>query len=263
MPDRTHPRPFPVTLAALLAAACVLAAPSARAQQAQPTLKRVEQGREDAGPLARSIRVAPTDLRLPIGFDQVYRLENTARNSQGDLYARRSGGITAVFPRSQYSVSASGSLLAEIPPGTTFYIGGLPESLTRPEKARVRQLPETYIDRSARPARADVAAPVTSARQSDATARSAAPRGTPPAPASDSPSQRSQRPIVTPGAVEIPGAAAPRRTAPDRPSVFSDESYRSKRVESLLNRAAQAISQPAAGAATAPAADAAKEKPRR
>src|SRR5437868_2854803 len=79
---------------------------------AQPDnrLRQVQAGTSDANPLAASSRALPADLRLPIGFDKVYKLESASRGRSlgGDLYARRSGGITAVFPRSQYEETSQG-----------------------------------------------------------------------------------------------------------------------------------------------------------
>lgn len=82
----------------------------------------VEQGVADLGPLSQSLRVEQPDLRAPAGFDQVYRLHSPSGES---FYARIGGGVVAVFPRSVYVPTRRG-LLADIPPGTVFYIGGLP-----------------------------------------------------------------------------------------------------------------------------------------
>lgn len=99
-----------------------LAAPAALAQDEVDLLERVEAGVADTSPLGESLRLAPLDLRSPLGFDAVYRV----RGSNGeDLFARASGGLIAVFPVSIY---APGTRAPEIPPGTVFYIGGLPST---------------------------------------------------------------------------------------------------------------------------------------
>jgi hypothetical protein len=96
----------------------------------------VEQGVGDVGPASRSLRVAPLDLRQPSDFDRVYRIPSgvgpgvgrgglLAPPGPGDRFARVNGAVTAVFPRSQYTVTSRG-LVPDVPAGTVFYIGRLP-----------------------------------------------------------------------------------------------------------------------------------------
>ncbi len=88
---------------------------------AQP--KRVEQGIADAGPMSASLRVAPVDLRSPIGFEAVYRLsEVDVFGRETVSYMRKHGAITAVFPHSVYVPTEAG-LVPQIPAGTVFRIG--------------------------------------------------------------------------------------------------------------------------------------------
>ncbi|TVS08141.1 MAG: hypothetical protein EA423_02170 [Phycisphaerales bacterium] len=79
-------------------------------------------GTQDAAPLRRDMLVQPRDLRLPIGFDSVYRDRN-----QSGVYYRIGGGITARFPRSVYYSTPFGTI-TDIPPGTVFLIGPPPGS---------------------------------------------------------------------------------------------------------------------------------------
>ncbi len=87
------------------------------------TLRAVEQGTEDVGPLARSARISRVDLRMPTGFDRVYRLESPTLGSDSPArYARVSGALIAIFPRSEYQTTAAGTSIM-VPPGTIYAIG--------------------------------------------------------------------------------------------------------------------------------------------
>jgi hypothetical protein len=100
--------------------------------RAQPLkLEPVRPGFGDVGPVAVDLRVGPMDLRTPGNFDTVYRLGHR------DIFAigpdrrplvRINGATVAVFPRSVYGVNPDDPSV-EIPPGTIFYIGRLPDSL--------------------------------------------------------------------------------------------------------------------------------------
>lgn len=87
-------------------------------------LRPVDQGVADTGPLSANRRVVPLDLRVPAGFDRVYQF-GQGRSSK---FARVNGGLTAVFPRSTYNDRGFGTTV-EIPPGTVFYVGKLPDAL--------------------------------------------------------------------------------------------------------------------------------------
>lgn len=88
--------------------------------------RRVDQGIEDVGVLNDSLRLMPMDLRIPDDWQQLYRLDS----SRGPLFARRAGGLTAVFPESDYADTASGAV-ATIPASTIFVIGDPAPSLLR------------------------------------------------------------------------------------------------------------------------------------
>lgn len=116
--------------AAIVLLAC---ASSAHAQRAPEGWQMIDAGRADRGPLATSARRVPIDLRVPLSFDRVYRVPGSTTGVQvpgaaagEELYARISGGLTAVFPRSEYVATKRGTA-AIIPPGTIFYIGALPK----------------------------------------------------------------------------------------------------------------------------------------
>ena len=87
------------------------------------TLRVVDQGTEDMGPLARSSRMSRIDLRMPSGFDRVYRVESsTLGDAAPARYARVSGALVAIFPRSEYATSERGTSIL-VPAGTVYAIG--------------------------------------------------------------------------------------------------------------------------------------------
>lgn len=100
-------------------------------------LQRVEAGHADVSELAAPGRLLPSDLREPTDFQAVYRLTRRGPAGEYHSFARASGGITAVFPRSVY-VPTAGGLSADIPPGTVFYIGAIPDA-DDPQPDRARQ----------------------------------------------------------------------------------------------------------------------------
>lgn len=113
---------------------------------AQPGLRTVEEGIDDASPLARSTRLAPRDLRKPTDFERVYEL--TAPDGKVS-YVRIDGGLAAVFPQSVYNTKGD----APYPPGLVFHIGtaDLLASARAPEitPAPARNRLDTRIDRAA------------------------------------------------------------------------------------------------------------------
>lgn len=188
----------------VFAAALARGVPCVRAQTAP--LRPVDPMVADTGPLSVSARRLPADLRVPTGFDQVYRVPG---GGGGDLFARMNGGITAVFPRSTYAPAGSGGALVEIPPGTVFYIGGLPSRFA-PAPPRAAQA-SRRVDLSAlRPAR-----PFVPRGRRDHAAKGADEDHTPDL-----------------GTVRDPG-------------VFDDETFRARRIADLLDVAAQAGQAPA------------------
>lgn len=126
--------------------------------------ERVEQGIGDVGPLSVSSRVAPVDLRHPLGFDAVYRLSEARvfgrSGDQGGLLARVSGAVWAVFPRSVYAPTPQG-MVVPVPPGTVFHIGGIPEVIQaeRPRSLLGADLGSAVLGRVDLGARRTAAAP--------------------------------------------------------------------------------------------------------
>jgi hypothetical protein len=121
-------RRFSILVLALAAAMCGHDAHAQLAKRA--ALQSVDPDFGDVGPLRVSTRVLPVDMRSPSGFDRVYRVPGSAGGVPGmdggeERFARISGGLAAVFPRSDYITTKKGQY-ALIPPGTVFYIGGVP-----------------------------------------------------------------------------------------------------------------------------------------
>ena len=177
--------------------ATLLGAPGASAQvRGNPRLTPVEEAVADTGPLSASERLMPQDLRVPASFDRVYRLSGKAGQ-----FARVNGAITAVFPRSQYVVTSSGAV-PEIPPGTTFYIGGLPEGLATPPELRTVNAPN-FAGESAR----------------------------------EVPRAKSANTYMPPA---LPSSLAISAMAHRTETMFNDDLFRRMRVGDLLNQAAEA-----------------------
>lgn len=108
------------TLAGAITLACAAAhAQTPLAESPWSTLRPIEPGRSDLGPLGIGTRIMPSDLRGPRDFEILY--EGRGRDGQ-QWFARRDAGITAVFPRSVY-VPFGPLDVPVIPPDTTFIIG--------------------------------------------------------------------------------------------------------------------------------------------
>jgi hypothetical protein len=88
--------------------------------------KRVDQGITDAGPLNRSLRQVPMDLRVDDAFQGVYEI---AATKYGPVqYMRSAGGLHAVFPQSEYENTRSG-ISPVTPAGVVYWIGEPPKPL--------------------------------------------------------------------------------------------------------------------------------------
>ncbi|MBY0311055.1 MAG: hypothetical protein K2W85_03200 [Phycisphaerales bacterium] len=220
----------------------IVAASSAYAQRAPEGWQMIDAGRADRGPLATSARRVPIDLRVPLSFDRVYRVPGSTTGVQvpgaaagEELYARISGGLTAVFPRSDY-VSTKRGPAALIPPGTIFYIGALPKpapgaawntppapdtttatrfTLTRPDQDAADR-PNTRVD-----ARADLSVTHTSSTMAPELA------------------EGSQSPGMSPTSAREPRGNVKSMPAPSipRPDLMS-ETHRRDRVRAMMRLAA-------------------------
>lgn len=205
----TQKRVRRLLLAAAIMPVSVPAQPQSPGTSPASQPRPVEQGVADLNPLQVSPRLEPVDLRHPTGWERVYRLSGDARGGGDGLFARIDGGIAAVFPWSAYQSSRKG-LRAEVPAGTTYYIGGVPEALLAKrtsEPDASRQPAFNFVDLSAR--RPQPERPLSHAGTAAATsAREASRYG-----------ERSAE-------------------APAGPSIWSSESYRRSRIEALLTAAA-------------------------
>lgn len=204
------------TLALTTLLAATVIAPAAAPQQADPDgdpsalrLERVEQGFEDVSPLAHSLERFAPEFRAPSGFDAVYRVPG-----EPDLLMRQSGAVRAVFGRSEYTRTRFG-LRADVPAGAIYTIGEPPQYLLESLRGgvlRAEDGPRTLTGRpasppDARPGRQNAAA--SSLRVSGRLEPGETPRLEP-----------RPQPSLDP--------------ARDRPSVWTSELMRQRRLESLL-----------------------------
>lgn len=205
--DRTRSIPIiaQLAIAAALADATFAQTSSDRGVSNPPFSQPVDQGFADTNPLSASTRVLQRDLRAPSGFDRVYRLYGSG---SGEMYARASGGLTAVFPRSAYR-STSRGIVAEVPAGTVYYIGKLPNTLSGYDRSRSPGASGAN--------RADSGVSVLLA---------------PDRPASAFP--------IRPGETHTPTLDTPREPPPN--AIFASDETRRRRVESLMDRAIAARS---------------------
>jgi hypothetical protein len=174
--------------------------------------KKVDPGVGDVNSLGVGRVDLRKDLRRDSQFGSVYKFtQPTPYGQPGQTtttFFRVDGGLTAAFPQSIYTDTASGPIPL-VPPGTTYYIGTLPDPWSRPAGPG----PETGAERVRSPhyvdLRVDTSVP---------DPRQPAPTAHHPAPAPPSPSP------APPAQVQ---------------SLWTDEAYRAMVVGGLLDRAAQ------------------------
>lgn len=209
-----------VSLAAVLVIGMMVspATPVAGAQTGQQgspeTFERVDQGFEDVGPMRTSARRLGVDLRLPSDFRSVYRVR---RGEHEGEFARISGALSAVFPRSTYTVTNRG-VFPSIPPGTVFRIGDPSEILSGAEERARRLLSPNFADYRA--------SLVGSGGRGEVPMRAAG---------------RASRAHVSGSGDRARRAVSEAVRTPARvttPSIITSPGYRSTRVRSLLERAA-------------------------
>jgi len=87
-----------------------------------PFISTVDPGVSDLSPLGTSLIRNQPDLRSVRTFDSIYRVPG-----RSDLLMRQSGALSAVFARSEYTVTDDGVMIL-VPAGTVFYIGSGPDS---------------------------------------------------------------------------------------------------------------------------------------
>ncbi|MEY5060498.1 MAG: hypothetical protein RIS45_419 [Planctomycetota bacterium] len=91
----------------------------------RPELEVVDQGVEDRGGFEKSLRVLPLDMRVPTGFQQVYRVPG-----REDLLMRGNGALFAVFPRSVYQRTPIGTI--PLAPADVHFSIGMPGGFAYP-----------------------------------------------------------------------------------------------------------------------------------
>jgi hypothetical protein len=126
---RCAPQPLRTCSLAASALVALVALPRPAASQAprnlnQPALREIDQQVQGRNDLAASTRKPFSDLRLPLNFDRLYEVDSSAIRSragiQGRAFARASGGLVAVFPRTDDRRLAPGVNLVGVPPGTVY-----------------------------------------------------------------------------------------------------------------------------------------------
>jgi hypothetical protein len=211
-----------LTLAALVVTASAAAQPE-NVNVGGQLWKPAEPTVSDLGPLNTSQRVMPLDMRATSSFDKLYKLDARPRffgdRAQGEYYMRRSGAVSAVFPRSSYRALEEG-VLAEVPAGTVFSLGGdIGRLIDAPPPAPRRNI------FSAQPVNPRNEPAPTNPNRPDYRV----PQGPPAPPAAPA---RADRPRRDPAELVYPG--------PDEPlarSIWTDEGYRRERVSALLDQA--------------------------
>lgn len=197
------------------------ATPPSRLNEA-PTLKPVDPGVGDVGPLSGPGRTLPTDLRQPANFDRVYEVELDGKR----FFVRAHGGIFAVFPRSDY-IQSRGGVVPIVPAGTVFHLGSLPQN--KPDSKSDASNPpplQPAAAKPARPLRLDQAAPGNAAPNAESAQTSPAPTARPQAPRR----QNTEPPLSdAPPPVHVP--------TPTRDSIWESELHRVARTSDLLDQA--------------------------
>ncbi len=210
----------------LFLGALILALPASDgvlAQQPAPPFVQVDPNVADVNSLSTSLRDMQVDLRVPLGFSNVYRVPG-----QSDKFMRASGGLFAIFPQSQY-VSTRQGLSAKVPAGTTYHIGLPTEAVETPIEAVPSNANENRIDQQHH-AKQNLAAASPINFRIDALI--------PEVPSTP------EAPPQPPAKTTAPKTAQPTEAAQSAcPSLATDENYRARRISELLARAAAAYSQ--------------------
>jgi hypothetical protein len=194
--------------------------------QIPPMLQPIDQTVADVNPLSASLRQVHRDLRQPTGFQSVYHVPG-----HDDLLMRVNGGIYAVFPESEYTVNRKGRTVPLIPAGTVFYIG-LPNKLTTPPGRSSNA--HTGIEPTVRlvsqiDSRSPVDAPVGVVNTMlDMKIGEVDQNGKPLALAQQPLVQNDPQPAAMPDPSRFAG-----------PTIVNDSSYRARRLDELLQRAAR------------------------
>lgn len=189
----------------------------------KPTLKPVDPGVGDVGPLSGPGRTLPTDLRQPANFDRVYEVELDGKR----FFVRAHGGVFAVFPRSDYVQSRNG-VVPIVPAGTVFHLGSLPQNKpdAKSDSSNATQPLQPASAKPARPLRLDQAAPGNAAPNAESAQTTPAPAARP----QPSRRQNTEPPLSdAPPPVYVP--------VPTRDSIWESELHRVARTSELLDQA--------------------------
>ncbi len=112
------------------------------------TLQPIDQGIADRGPLSVGRQSLQRDLRTSDDFRNLYTFDRRdVFGARESMFFRRSGAVTAVFPRSAYVQTRRGTFPA-IPAGTVFYLGEPPE-LVRPRTRGADVVSPNFVNLSA------------------------------------------------------------------------------------------------------------------
>lgn len=191
-------------------------------------LTPVDAGRPDMSPFSLSFRRLQMDLRLPLGFDQVYQIDPAppllgavGRPTGAPRFARRSGALTAVFPRSEYQSTEDGVKVI-VPADTRFHIGRMDGGLTPagPAPGTAPTGPSSWHGASTIASMIADHSVDRGVRRAGPGPQAAVSVAMPPSPAPPSPPTAAQ--------------------AATREGMMTSEAYRVRRLKSLLNEAARA-----------------------
>ncbi len=106
-------------------------------------LKRVESFVADIGPLGTAGRQQDASLRVPNDFGGLYQIPKDANTPYAGWFARRRGGLTAVFPKGDYQADKNG-LYAVVPANTTYIMGAI-QTGDAPQLAQNRAEPSGLL----------------------------------------------------------------------------------------------------------------------
>jgi hypothetical protein len=205
-------RSLPIRLAigTLLFASPQASSQSQQQNLNQPALREIDQSVEGRNDLATSTRKPFSDLRLPLNFDRLYEVDSAAIRSragiQGRAFARASGGLIAVFPRTDNRRLAPGVEFVGVPPGTVYLFSDTARLTGMTTDRSCTSSPNPLVQRiEQQPLRAN-------------------PFARPPSPAK----QVSHADAMAQTKDEV---------VPSGPTIWTNEAWRARRVGALLDRA--------------------------
>ncbi len=226
--DSRHSHARRAALASPVAACVSMLVPMTSFAQFTPspvrpgTLQPVDQGVADRDPLSVGRQSLQRDLRTSDDFRNLYTFDRRdVFGARESMFFRRSGAVTAVFPRSAYVQTRRGTFPA-IPAGTVFYLGEPPE-LVRPRTRGAEIVSPNYVNLSA---------------SKDATPRWGVERQ---ALEVAAPKFEAHRADAVPGPAQnaLLAQSEAMREAMRPNSIWQDDAYRAERASLLLRRAVE------------------------